>query len=96
MRLYLSTKDEPKAQLPRGWQRVCHETGLLLKSLGLGIILSTVQGIQKGFLEPRKIAVQESRLTAFFKSLFHVAPFAVALTEVTLNFKSHYISESFE
>lgn len=90
-----SPDTKPLSRLPRGWPRVCQETGLFLKSVGLGAIVTTFRGFRKNYSEPAKIAIHKSRLTAIIRSLIHILPVAVALMEIILNWKSHYIGGSF-
>lgn len=61
---------KPLPPLPRSWSRVCHETGLLLRSIGLGIIVTAFQGFfTKNFQEPEKVAIRRNRVTALLRTL---------------------------
>lgn len=81
---------------PQGWTRVCHETSLFLRSIGLGIFVSTLSGLfSRGFSEPAKVAVRRNRMTALLRSLVHAVPLGVALMEIILNWKGYYIGATF-
>ena len=87
---------KPLPRLPRGWSRVSHETGLFLRTIGLGIIVTSLQGLfTKRFLEPEKAAVRQSRVTALLRALIHALPLGVALFEIVLNWKGHYVGAQF-
>lgn len=88
---------KPLPPLPHGWSRVCHETGLLLRSIGLGIVVTAFQGFfNKNFQEPEKIAIRRSRVTAVLRTLLHAVPLAVAIFEIVLNFKGRYAGKQFD
>ena len=83
-------------RVSRGWSRIGRETSIFLKSIGLGIIVSTYQAIfRKGFSEPKKVTIRRSRITSFFTSLIHVIPLAIALYEIVLNLRGRYVGEYF-
>ena len=83
--------------MPRGWSRVCHETGLFLRGISLGFVVTFFQGIfTKNFLEPEKVAIRQSRVTALLRTLIHVVPLGVAIYELVLNLKSHFVGETFD
>ena len=55
------------------------------------------QGIfTKNFLEPEKVAIRRSRTTALLRTLIHVVPVGVALFEIILNLKGHFVGKSFD
>ena len=55
------------------------------------------QGIfAKNFLEPEKIAIRQSRTTALLRALIHVVPMGVAIYEIVLNLKGHYVGATFD
>ena len=55
------------------------------------------QGIfTKNFLEPEKVAIRQSRVTALLRTLIHVVPLGVAIYELVLNLKSHFVGETFD
>ena len=85
----------PESKLPRGWARLRHETNAFLKSMGLGVISTTIRGLRKDFVEPKKIAVQQSRRAAALKSLIHLVPVGVATLEIVWNWRGRYIGYSF-
>ncbi|MCJ1252111.1 hypothetical protein MMC30_009349 [Trapelia coarctata] len=89
--------DKALPRLPRGWSRVCHETSLFLRGIGLGIIVTAFHGFtQKNFSEPKKIAIHQSRITALLRSLVHIAPIAVALFEIVINWQGRYVGAVFD
>ncbi|KAI9872891.1 MAG: hypothetical protein M1830_001086 [Pleopsidium flavum] len=88
---------KPLPRLPRGRSRLCHETSLFLRGIGLGIVPTILQGLfRKDFSEPQKVAVHQSRVIALFRALIHVVPLTVALMEIILNWKGHYIGMAFD
>lgn len=88
---------KPLPPLPRSWSRVRHETGLLLRGIGLGIVVTSFQGLfTKNFLEPEKVAIHQSRVTALLRTLIHAVPLGVAILEIVLNLKSHFIGQHFD
>ena len=87
---------KPLPPLPRGWSRVCHEVGLLLRSIGLGIVVTAFQAFfTKNFQEPEKIAIRRSRVTALLRTLIHAVPLGIAIFEIVLNFKGLYVGKHF-
>ena len=70
--------------------RVYHEIGLFLRSIGLGIVVTAFAALRKDFVEPTKVAIRCSRVTALLRSLLHVIPLAVAITEIVLNYRGYY------
>ncbi|MCJ1264493.1 hypothetical protein MMC22_004365 [Lobaria immixta] len=88
---------KPLPSLPRGWSRVCHETGLFLRGIGLGIVVTFFQGIfTKNFVEPEKVAIRQSRITALLRTLIHVVPIGVAIFEIALNLKGQFFGPTFD
>lgn len=87
---------KPLPRLPRGWSRVCHEAGLFLRTIGLGIVVTAFQGfLTKNFSEPEKIAIRQNRVTALLRALIHALPLGLAIFEIVLNWKSHYVGAFF-
>lgn len=87
---------KPLPRLPRGWSRVCHETSMFLRVIGLGIVVSTYHGLfRKDFSEPKKVAIRRSRVTSLLRTSIHVIPMGVALAEIILNLKGHYVGPQF-
>lgn len=83
---------KPLPRLPRGWARICYETSLLLRGLGLGVVVSAFQGLfSKNFSEPAKIAIRRNRITACLRNLIHTVPLGIALFEIILNWKGRYV-----
>ena len=62
----------------------------------MGIITATYQGtFEESFSEPKKVTIRCSRTSSFFTSLIHVLPVGIALYEVILNLRGHYVGEYF-
>ena len=58
--------------------------------------MATYRGtFQNDYIEPKKVSIHRSRLTAFFKSLIHVVPVSIAIFELILNWKGYYWGISF-
>ena len=90
----LDSKSLPK--LPRGWTRLCHETSIFLRSIGLGIVVSTWSGLfDRHFKEPTKVAIRRSRVTALLKALIHVVPLAIGLAEIWTNCYGRFFGATF-
>lgn len=88
---------KPLPPLPRGWARVTHETGLFLRSIGLGIVVSAFQGFfSKNFRESEKVAIRRSRVTALLRALIHAVPLSIAVFEIVINWKGHYVGAGFD
>ena len=88
---------KPLPPLPRGWPRIRHETGLFLRGIGLGIVVTFFRGIfTKDFLEPEKVAIRRSRITALLRTLIHVVPVGLAIFEIVLNLKGHFVGKTFD
>ena len=59
--------------------------------------MATYRGtFQSDYVEPKKVTVRRSRLTASFKSLIHVIPVGVSLFEIILNLRGYYRGQSFD
>lgn len=93
----MGPETKPLPRLPHGWSRICHETGLFLRSIGLGILVTAFQGcFTANFLEPEKVAIRKSRVTALLRALIHALPLGLAIFEIYLNWKGHYVGVRFE
>ena len=90
-------ESSPNPRLPGAWSSVCHETRLLLRSIRLGIVITVFQGFftTKNFLEPEKIALRKSRISAILKTLVHALPLTIAFFEIFLNWEGRYVGKSF-
>ncbi len=69
---------------------------VLFRVLGLSMIVAGFEAIRrlsvgKGYDEPTKIAIRQSRTTALLRSLIHVAPLGLALWEIILNWNTYYV-----
>ncbi|MCJ1423574.1 hypothetical protein MMC29_001458 [Sticta canariensis] len=83
---------KPLPPFSRGWSRICHETGLFLRGIGLGIIVTACQGFfTKTFFEPEKFAIRRSRTTALPRTLIHIGPLGVTVFEIILNVKGRFV-----
>ena len=87
---------KPLPRLPRGWSRVCHEISLLLRTMGLGIVVVTLQGLfSEYFVEPSKAAIIKNRFSALSRSLIHIIPVGIALMEVIINCNGRFVGADF-
>ena len=87
---------KPLPRLPRTWSRVCHETGLFLRSIGLGVVVSTISGLfRKDFIEPTKVAISRNQVTASLRTLVHILPLGIAILEIVLNWGGFYYGADF-
>lgn len=83
--------------LPRGWSRVCHETGLFFRAIGLGVVVTAFQVIfTKNISEPEKVAIRQIRITALLRTLIHAVPVAVVIFEIVLGLKGHFVRATFD
>lgn len=69
---------------------------VIFRILGLSIIMAGLKSLRhlsigKGYDEPTKIAIRQSRTIALLRALIHVAPLSVALWEVILNWNTYYV-----
>lgn len=84
-------------RLPRNWSRLCHETGLFLRSIGLGIVVTTFQGFfTNNFSEPEQVAIRQNRVTALLRALIHALPLGLAIFEIFINWKGLYVGALFD
>ena len=95
--LDMSQTTRPLPRLPRNWSRLCHETGLFLRSIGLGILVTTFQGFfTNNFLEPEQVAIRQNRVTALLRALIHALPLGLAIFEIVINWKGLYVGAIFD
>ncbi len=64
--------------------------------LGLSMIVAGLKALRrlsigKGYDEPTKIAIRQSRKIALSRALIHIAPLGVALWEIVLNWNTYYV-----
>ena len=91
-----NTDTKPLPTLPRNWSRVSNEISIFLRGLGLGIVVTTFHGLfNRDFSEPEKVVIRKSRLTALLRMFIHIVPMGVALAEIILNMKGHYLGSEF-
>ena len=87
---------KPLAILKSCWSAVQNGSRILFRVLGLNLIVAGVKALRhasvgKGYDEPIKTAIHQSRKTALLRALIHVAPVSVALWEVVLNWNTYYV-----
>ena len=88
---------KPLPRVPSRWSRFCDQLCLFLRSIKLGIVVVSVQGLfKRRFKEPTKTAISRNRLSALLRSLIHIPPLAVALFEIVLNLRGTYVGISFD
>ena len=89
--------DKPKisAAAHKIWAKLCINTKTVCRALGLNLLVSAFKFLRhpmgRGFEEPVKTAVCQSRTTALLRALIHVIPVAVALWEISLNCYTYYV-----
>ena len=65
--------------------------------MGLSIVVSTLSGIfNKHSEEPSKVAIRRSRITAILRALIHALPLGLALLEIIINWRGHYVGAQCE
>lgn len=47
-------------------------------------------------MEPEKVAIRQSRVTSLLRALIHLLPLGLAIFEITLNWKGHYVGRIFD
>ncbi|KAL8628781.1 hypothetical protein Q9189_005509 [Teloschistes chrysophthalmus] len=69
-----------------------------VRALSLSLIIHALRGLRhplgRGLHEPLKVAIRQSRLVAFLRTLVHVVPFGFSLFEIILNWKVYYVGTS--
>lgn len=90
----------PNKKILRGQRANIKNTAeTLLRALGLYLIASGLRDVKrlavgKGFDEQTKIAIRKSRRVALLRALIHLFPFAVALSEITVNWNTYYLGSA--
>ena len=87
---------KPVATLKSCWSAIQDGFRVLFRILGLYLIVAGVKALRhtsvgKGYDEPIKKAIRQSRKTALLRALIHVAPVSVALWEIVLNWNTYYV-----
>ena len=82
-------------QIVKGsWSALQEASRTLFRVLGLSIISEGLQSLRhpmgKGYTEPTKIAIRQSRTHALLRAAIHITPLSVALWEVILNWNTYY------
>ena len=72
---------------------------VLFRALGLNLIVVGLRSLQhltvgKGYDEPTKIAIRESRRIALLRALIHIVPVGVALWEIIFNWNTYYVGSN--
>ena len=78
------------------WSAVQDGSRILFRVLGLSLIVAGVRALRhasigKGYEEPIKKAIRQSRKTALLRALIHVVPVTIALWEIVLNWNTYYV-----
>ena len=69
---------------------------VLFRALGLSLIVTGFRSLRhlsigRGYSEPTKVAIRQSRTIALLRALIHVVPFSVALWEIVLNWNTYFV-----
>ena len=85
-----------KQSLRGSWSALQNGSKVLFRILGLSIIVAGLKSLQhlsvgKGYTEPTKVAIRQSRMIALLRALIHIAPLSIALWEVVLNWNTYYV-----
>ena len=77
------------------WARITNVGKVLFRALGLNMIVIGLRSLRhltigKGYVEPTKIAIRNSRNIALLRALIHLVPIGVALWEVIFNWNTYY------
>ena len=84
---------EQEQRMP--WKRVNGSLKNLSRAFNLSLVYHTFQGLRhpvgRGFHEPTKVAIRQSRLIALLRSLIHLIPFTFAVFEIVLNWNVYYV-----
>ena len=92
-----NTEKMKPGQILRAWWSMLQSwSKVIFRVLGLSIIVAGLKSLRnvsvgKGYDEPTKIAIRQSRPVAFLRALIHIAPLSVALWEVILNWNNYYV-----
>ena len=78
------------------WSTVQDGSRILSRVLGLSIIMACLRSLRhlsigKGYNEPTKVAIRQSRTTALLRALIHIVPVSVALWEIVLNWNTYFV-----
>lgn len=81
------------------WASFKDGSKVLFRALGLNLIVVGLRSLRhlavgKGYNEPTKIAIRESRRIAVLRALIHIIPVGVALWEVILNWNTYYVGSN--
>ena len=69
---------------------------VLFRALGLSLIVAGLRSLRnlsigRGYSEPTKVAIRQSRTIAILRALIHIVLFSVALWEITLNWNTYFV-----
>lgn len=78
------------------WSAFQHGSQVLFRVLGLNLVVAGFKSLRhasvgRGYEEPIKTAIRQSRKTALLRALIHVAPLSAALWEIVLNWNTYYV-----
>ena len=78
------------------WVITQASTSTVLRALGVYLIVSAFRSLRywaigKGYSEPTKIAVHQSRRVALMRAIVHVVPISVAMWEIAINWNNYYL-----
>ncbi|KAL9600698.1 MAG: hypothetical protein Q9219_003028 [cf. Caloplaca sp. 3 TL-2023] len=84
-----------KRQPGRFWNKVSESWKAVVRALSLSLIVHAFRRLRhptgRGFHEPTKIAMRQSRQIALLRNLVHLIPFGFALFEIILNWNVYYL-----
>lgn len=83
------------------WAGFKDGSNVLFRALGLNLIIVGLRSLRhlaigKGYDEPTKIAIRESRWIALLRALIHIVPVGVALWEVIFNWNTYYVGSNIQ
>lgn len=81
--------------LRSAWHTIQDSTAVLFRALGLYLIVPAFKALRhgavgKGYDEPTKIAIRNSRTIALMRALIHIVPIGVATWEISINWNTYY------
>lgn len=81
------------------WASFKDGSKVLFRAFGLNLIVVGLRSLRhlavgKGYNEPTKIAIRESRRIAVLRALIHIIPVGVALWEVIFNWNTYYVGSN--
>ena len=90
-----STPKQPRIKLGSLRKKLHESSKAFIRAFSLSLFAHALRGLRypigRGFHEPTKIALNQTRVVAFVRNLIHVIPFGFALFEVILNWNVYYV-----